>query len=402
MSRLIPGAFFHDLRTQKLRLTLTLFGIVWGTVAVLVLLAFGTGLERQAKQEMGMGENLLTVASGVTSLPFRGFPARRQIRLVPEDAVLLRTQVPELALVSEVTRGSRVVRAGQVVARPSVMGVEPQLGVIRRISLAFNGRFLSELDMERRRRVAVLGSRLGELLFEGDEALGREVLVGNSSFTVVGVVEQESPYGTGNQLFLPATTYRVLYPARYISLLAMSPVSPAVASIARERTLEVLGSRHGFDPEDPNAVWASGSQQMDEEIGMFLFGLKAFLALVGGCTLLVGGIGVASIMFVVVRERRHEIGVKRAVGARRVEILLQFLMEAALLVALGGAVGFLIAVGLVNLLALMPFTEEMGRPVLSLSVIAVTVAVLGAIALAAGFFPARKAARLDPVKCLQG
>lgn len=402
MSRLVPGAFFQDLRTQKLRLTLTLFGIVWGTVAVLVLLAFGTGLERQAHQEMGMGDNLLTVTSGVTSLPYRGFPAERQIRLVPEDAAVLRAQVSELALVSEVSRRNGLARAGQETARPSMMGIEPGYEVIHKIPIAPGGRFISQLDQERRRRVAVLGGRLESELFGDQGGTGREILIGGSTFTVVGVVTGDRNYRTWNEIFIPAATYRTLYPSRYISSLSMSPHSPEVADRARERTLEVLGGRHGFDPDDPDAVWTSGSREMDEEIGRFLFGFKVFLAVVGGCTLFVGGIGVANIMFVVVRERRHEIGVKRAVGARRIEILLQFLMEAGLLVALGGAVGFLIASGIVKVLSLLPFTEEMGEPVLSFSVISGTVVVLGAIAFAAGFFPARKAAHMDPVACLRG
>jgi putative ABC transport system permease protein len=402
MSRLLPGAFLQDLRTQKLRLTLTLFGIVWGTVAVLVLLAFGTGLERQAHQEMGMGENLLTVASGVTSLPYRGFPAGRRIRLVPEDAAVLRSQVPELDLVSEVSRGTRLARAGLETASASVVGVEPGYEVIHKIPIAPGGRFLSQLDLDRRRRVAFLGGRLESDLFGEIEGTGQEILIGGSTFTVVGVVTGERQYRTWNQIFIPATTYRTLYRSRYISSLSMAPHSPEVAARARQRTLETLGGRHGFDKDDPDAVWTSGSQEMDEEIGRFLFGFKAFLAVVGGCTLFVGGIGVANIMFVVVRERRHEIGVKRAVGARRLEILLQFLMEAGLLVALGGAVGFMIASGIVKVLSLLPFTEEMGEPVLSFPVISGTVVVLGAIAFAAGFFPARKAAHMDPVACLRG
>jgi putative ABC transport system permease protein len=402
MSRLTSGTFLHDLRTQRLRLTLTLFGIVWGTVAVVALLAFGIGLERRAQEDMGMGDNLATITAGVTSLPYRGFPPRRRIRLVSEDAAVLAAHVPEIAAISEVTSRLQVVRAGRAMERPTVLGVEPQLEGIRQMTLAPGGRFLSTLDMERQRRVAVLGSRLKEALFQEGDAVGQEILVGRSRFTVVGSVEPESGYGTGSQLFMPATTYRILYRSRYVSSLHITPASPKVAPLAMERSVELLGARHSFDPQDPGAVWVGGSHQMDEEMGLFFLGLKAFLAIVGGCTLLVGGIGVANIMFVVVRERRHEIGVKRAVGARRRDILLHFLLEAALLVALGAAFGFLIAVGLVRLLALLPFTEEMGDPVLSPSVILSTVAVLGAIAFAAGFFPARKAAHLDPVECLRG
>lgn len=402
MAQLTSGTLLRDLRTQRLRLTLTLFGIVWGTVAVVTLLAFGTALERRALEDMGTGANFVTISTTVTSLPHRGFPAGRRIRLVPEDASLLRDHVPEIALLSEVTSTTRLVRVGNAIERPSITGVQPEYEGIRQIHLLDGGRFLSPLDMDQRRRVAVLGSRLNEALFNDADAVGRQVMVDGTGFTVVGVVERESGFGAGNQLFIPATTYRGLYGARHISSLAFSTVTPALAPRAIHEAISLLAARHRFDPEDLAAVRAGGSFRMDQEIGLFFLGLKIFLAVVGGFTLVVGGIGVANIMFVVVRERRREIGIKRAVGARRSHILLQFLLETALLVALGAVLGFLIAAGLVNLLAMLPFTEELGKPVISMTVAGGTIAVLGVIALAAGFFPARRAAQMDPVACLRG
>jgi putative ABC transport system permease protein len=194
----------------------------------------------------------------------------------------------------------------------------------------------------------------------------------------------------------------VLFGAHTISSIVYAPVSAEVRQRTVEHAFELLGARHRFDPSDRRALGQWDASEFEQEIRFFLLALKIFLAVVGGFTLLVGGIGVANIMFVVVRERRIEIGVKRANGARRIDILTQFMSEAALLVGLGALFGFLFAVLVIKLVALIPATEEMGEPVISAGVAALTATVLALVALAAGVFPARQAARLDPATCLRG
>jgi putative ABC transport system permease protein len=169
-----------------------------------------------------------------------------------------------------------------------------------------------------------------------------------------------------------------------------------------QHAFDLLSARHRFDPSDRRALQQWDASEFEQEIRFFLLALKIFLAVVGGFTLLVGGIGVANIMFVVVRERRVEIGVKRAMGARRAHIITQFMAEAALLVGLGALLGFLFAVLVVKLIGLIPATEDMGEPVISGGVAGMTTVVLALVALAAGVFPARQAAHLDPVTCLRG
>src|SRR5262245_33179309 len=156
--QLLPGTLLEDLRTQKLRLALTLFGIFWGTFAVVVLLAFGTGLERKANEEIGGGSGPVTLRNGVTRIAYRGLPKDREILLRPDDAELLRREVPGIALLSEVSAGTRVLRAGERSTRPSVYGVEPDYAPLQELELAERSRFINRRDIEERRRVAIIGN----------------------------------------------------------------------------------------------------------------------------------------------------------------------------------------------------------------------------------------------------
>ena len=405
MKHILPASFLDDLRTQKLRLALTLFGIFWGTFAVVVLLAFGTGLERKAEEEMTRGTGVVWLQSGYTRHAWRGMPEGRRIRLRPDDVRFLRSEVPGIGLLSEGTYGNATVAAGERSMQATLYGVDPEYAPLQQIEIARGGRFINPRDIDERRRVAVIGQGLSRQLFEEGDALGRQFTARGSTYTIVGVL-QALPGSRGflndDRVFVPATTYRILSGAQHVSSILYSPVSPELGPETLERVFQLLGARHRFDPADQSALGQWNSSEFEEEIRFFLVALNIFLGVVGSFTLLVGGIGVANIMFVVVRERRVEIGVKRAIGARRSHIIAQFMAEAALLVGVGALLGFLFAALVVKVTGMIPVTEEMGRPIISGGVAALTTGVLALVAVAAGVFPARQAARLDPVTCLRG
>jgi putative ABC transport system permease protein len=399
--------FLADLRRQKLRSALTILGITWGTVAVVVLLAFGVGLSAQMqKNARGIGDQVVILSGGLTSKPFAGFSEGRRIRLVEEDVSLLRREVPDIGLISPEYGRWTPVRRDRAASNPWVTGVYPEYGEMRNVFPEAGGRFINDQDMAARRRVAVLGDELKSLLFGSEDAVGKDVIINGSPFTVVGVMAaktQNSSYQSRDQdrIFIPSTTYTSVFGDRFMGRIIYAPTDPELAPQVSARIYEVLGSRYRFDPTDRDAlsVWDT-----NENMKMFKYlfiGFNTFLAVVGSFTLVVGGIGVANIMYIVVRERTREIGVKRALGARRSEILGQILFETFLVVAVGAVIGFGISAGLVSLVGMLPIEEIIGVPTLSPLVLGSTVGLLLLIALLAGLFPARKAAKLDPVECLR-
>jgi putative ABC transport system permease protein len=399
--------FVADLRRQKLRSALTILGITWGTVAVVVLLAFGVGLSAQMqKNARGIGDQVVILSGGTTAKPFAGFPEGRRIRLVEDDVRLIRSEVEGIERISPEFGRWGPIRRGAAASNPWITGVYPSYEELRNVFPEPGGRFVNELDMEGRRRVAVLGDRLKEVLFGEEDAIGREVFIGGSPFVVIGVMQkktQNSSYQSRDQdrVFIPASTYQSIFGDRYIGRVIYAPADPAHAEAISARIYEVLGSRYRFDPSDRDALGVWDTNEMMKMFRYLFIGFNAFLGIVGSFTLVVGGIGVANIMYIVVRERTREIGVKRALGARRGEILRQILLETMLIVAVGAALGFGISLGLVELVGMLPIEEYVGVPVVSNLVLGATLGLLLVIALLAGLFPARRAAQLDPVECLR-
>ncbi|MDZ7336482.1 MAG: ABC transporter permease, partial [candidate division KSB1 bacterium] len=400
---------FHYLRQYKSRTLMTMFGIIWGTVTVVVLLAFGVGVKASMSKNMhGMGEGIAILWPGRTSLPFQGYGSDRWLSFREEDAELLRAQINLIEAISpEYSRWGTPVRVGEQVIKPNISGIIPEYGPMRNVLPQPGGRWLNELDLRDRKRVVFLGYKLKEFLFGKDrEAIGEYVFIGEAPFLVVGILAektQPSSYSARDQdrAFIPATTFASLFGHRYINNMVYKPKDPRFAQTVQDRIYEVLGKKYKFDPKDKQALSIWDTSEMDKFIFYFSLGINIFLGLIGALTLTVGGIGLANIMYVVVQERTREIGIRRSVGAKRRQVMGQFILEAFIIIGIGAAIGFALSFILIKLISLLPIEEYVGHPTISLPVAFVSIAILSIIGFLAGYFPSRKAARLNVVECLR-
>lgn len=399
--------FVRDLRAQKLRAFLTIFGIIWGTVAIIVLIAFGVGFKRQMSINMhGIGESISIMFPGRTTKPYQGFGIGRPISFVEEDTKLLSTQVRGISAISPEYSQRTPVRVDENILNPLVAGVIPLYAEMRNIIPEPEGRFLNEPDLKERRRVAFIGDKVKEFLFPGKNPIGELIFIGRVPFTVIGVMQKKTQNSSFNardqdRVYVPSTTYQSLFGVVQLSNIIFQVNEPTRSETIIQNVREVLGKRYKFDPEDKDAVWIWDTTQFDKFMFYFFLGFNIFMGLIGSFTLGVAGIGVANIMFIVVQERIKEIGIKRAVGARRSTILIQFFLETFFIIGLGSVIGFLVAYGITFGLQFIPIKEFVGTPEISIAVVVATVSILSIIGLVAGLMPARRAANLDVVECLR-
>jgi putative ABC transport system permease protein len=402
------GGFLADLRAQKLRTTLTVLGIAWGTVAVVVLLAFGVGLERQTRKRFhGLGDRIVILFGGRTTKPFAGYPDGRVIRLTEEDAVLITRDVGEVEQLSPefTTRAARI-RRGHKASSPVTTGILPVYAELRNIIPDLGGRFINDEDVADRRRVVFLGDGVATLLFGDQAPVGQTVFLGDTPFTVIGVMRpklQNSSYQSRDKdrIFIPVSTFRSLFGNRYLNNIVYRSRAPELTKVAERHVYETLGRKYQFDPDDKDALGFWDTSEWETRFGYLFLAFNGFFAIVGSFTLLVGGIGVANIMYIVVRERTKEIGIRRAVGATRGAIMRLFFAETCAIVGLGAAIGILLSVGLVAGLGNLPIQEFVGQPTISPVVLFVTLNLLALVAFAAGLLPARQAAAIDPAEAIR-
>jgi len=404
--------FLASARLQKKRATLTIASLAWGTVTILMLLAFGEGLKRQMmSNEQAMGNNLAIMWPGETSKPYKGIPEGRPIRPKLEDIDYARERLPELdAIWGEFTSWRTALTYGRKTVNGRVIGTRWDYGDARKHFPKARGRFINPHDEEEKRRVVFLGNEMAKDIFGPEDPLGKSVLINNSPFTVIGVMtrkRQSSTYGgpDAQHAVIPQSTFKAVLGDNF-NVLVFRVKKEGDMPAALKHFNEVMGPRLGYDPEDPR-VWGLWDtvkgQQMSAKI---MLGLELFFGVIGALTLIIGGVGVANIMYAVVKERTKEIGVKMALGARRGWITGPFILEGLVYTLVGGLFGALIAIVIVTGLSFLPIEgndvlEFMGRPTLSWPIGLATIAILGTCGLLAGYFPARRAASINPASTLR-
>jgi putative ABC transport system permease protein len=420
---------FQNLRANKLRSFLTMFGILWGMVSVVVLSAMGEGFQQgNVKVLRELGKNIGIIWGGRTSLQAGGERAGRQIFLTLDDARALEAESSMVAVVSpELQAGAVRVKSAYNAATASVTGIEPQYQDIRAIELEY-GRNFSWQDEEQAARVAIVGFDMTEQLFGKRNILGEVVTFNGLSYTVVGKIRkktQDSNYSgpDNNKIFVPFAAMARDMPRRdadpgVVSDIIVAPQDWVVAGLPRvldERTRRIedidwplernvraiLARRHGFDPDDKDAIamWDTSMQTLmfDRMIGH----MKQFFTIVGVVTLALGGIGVMNIMLVAVKERTREIGVRKALGATTSEIQRQFFLEGFFLTMLSGGGGMLLAFGLCRLINLAPMPPRFSGMMLSWQMGLLALAMLVVVGVLTSTYPARRAAVLPPVEALR-
>jgi putative ABC transport system permease protein len=359
-----------------------------------------------------MGNNLAIMWPGQTSKPYKGLPEGRQIRPRLEDVDYARERMPELdAIWGELTSWRTALAYGRKTVNGRVIGTRWDYGNARKHFPKIHGRFINPKDQEEKRRVVFLGNEMAKDIFGPEDPLGKTILINNSPFTVIGVMQrkrQSSTYGgpDANHAVIPQETFKAVLGDDHLNVVVFRVKKADDMAAALQHLNDVLGPRLGFDPSD-DRVWGLWDtvkgQKMSEKI---LTGLEIFFGVIGALTLIIGGVGVANIMYAVVKERTKEIGVKMALGARRSWITGPFILEGLVYTLVGGLVGALIAIMIVTGLSFLPIEgndvlEFLGRPTLSWPIGIATVAILGTCGLLAGYFPARRAAGIDPASTLR-
>jgi putative ABC transport system permease protein len=402
---------YGAMRYNRRRTALTMLGMAWGIATVVMLLAYGDGFGQACTNIFAnFGTKLMILIPGRSSMQAGGQKAGMQVRFTMEDVDMLTTNLPQITHITPEVDKQCNIQFDTRTFTFDVTGDYPNVEAVRALKLG-PGRFFNMQDEMQRARVAVIGSEAKEKLFSGRDALGERIRIDGLSFEVVGILKakmQEGDDDINRAIYVPFTTMSDLKDTHYLDSIWFNYETPEYARLEQSARI-VLAGEHKFNPTDRRAVRVFNLMEQVHQFEVITIGLKILLGFIGTLTLGIGGVGLMNIMLVSVTQRTREIGVEKALGARRGHILLQFLAEALTITFMGGVLGIILAyavslsVGRLTLYSAMAKNAEAGdiRLMIAPGTLLVATLILTVVGLISGMVPAVRASRLDPIEALR-